>query len=136
MGAIIKRTVTIRSAERRAEAILEWTDRPPWRVTLSIPGLDPFESLAYDLFECFTDVRERAASSGWQICVVGARRDAWPSGMSSDMGGAALVYIHTLGRQADGDDLRPIFDDAPCELIGSAEEQKKFRTQWRESLRR
>jgi len=133
---MIKRTVTICTPGLHAEAMLEWTDRPPWRVLLSIPGIDTIESTAYDLYECLLEARGHAAASGWRICVVGARRDAWPSGMSSDMGGAALVYVHTLGRPVDGDDLRPIFDDAPCELVGSVEEQREFRTQYQESLRK
>jgi hypothetical protein len=131
-----RRTVTICNAEHSGEAFLEWTDRPPYRVVLSIPESDPIESTAYDLFECLLDVRAQAEGRGWRICVVGARKDAWPSGMSSDMGGATLVYIHTLGRQATGEDLRPIFDDAPCELIGSVEEQRQFRAQWLGSFRR
>lgn len=133
---MIKRTVQVCAAGRHAEATLEWTERPPWRVVINIPELDSLASSSFDLFECLLELRERAADSGWRVCVVGARRDAWPSGMSSDMGGAALVYIHVLGRQASGEDLRPIFDDAPCDLIGSVQEQKEFMAQWRESLRK
>jgi hypothetical protein len=55
--------------------------------------------------------------------------------MSSQMGGAALVYVHTMGLQAREKDLRPIFDDAPCAAVGSVEEQRQFKTQWFESLR-
>jgi hypothetical protein len=136
MGAVMKTNVTVCGTGRHSEAMLEWTERPPWSAVLSIPGVEPLESSGDDLFECLIELRERAAESGHRICVVGARRDAWPSAMSSDMGGAALVYVHRLGRQADGGDLQPIFADAPCDCVGSIEEQREFMAQWRTSLRK
>ena len=93
------------------------------------------EASADDLFGCLTVIRLGAARSGWQVCVVGARTDAWPSRMSSQMSGATLVYVHTVGRQARDEDLYPIFDDAPCDAIGSVEEQSQFRRGWLESLK-
>jgi hypothetical protein len=54
--------------------------------------------------------------------------------MTSQMGGAALVYIHRMGSPARHADLCPIFDDAPCDVIGLVEEQKQFMETWLESL--
>jgi hypothetical protein len=133
---MVKRIVCVCSADgaARAQAELEWSDRPPWSVVLRVPGAAPIEGSADDLFGCLAVVRREASRSGWRVCVAGARTDAWPSRMSSQMGGAALVYIHALGRPARNDDLRPVFDDAPCEAIGSVEEQAEFRRRWLESL--
>ncbi len=131
-----KRVVGVCSADgaAHAQAGLEWSDRPPWSVVLSIPGAVPIEGSAEDLFGCLSVIRQEASRSGWRVCVAGARTDAWPSRMGSQMGGATLVYIHVLGRQARNGDLCPIFDDVPCETIGSIEEQSEFRRRWLESL--
>jgi hypothetical protein len=131
----MERAVFACTADRSVHATLEWEERPPWQVTLRIPGLEPAEASGNDLFRCLLAVREQVARTGWKVCVVGARVDAWPSRMSSQMGGASTVYVHTMGLQARESDLRPIFDDAPCTAVGSAEEQRQFRTQWLESLR-
>lgn len=78
----------------------------------------------------------RASTPEGQISAdVDTQVDAWPSRMSSQMGGAALVYVHTMQLQAREKDLRSIFDDAPCAAVGSVEEQRQFKTQWFESLR-
>lgn len=132
----MKRVVGVCFADggARTAAELEWTDRPPWSVVLRIPGADPIEASADDLFACLSGVRRAASQIGWRVCVAGARADAWPSRMSSQMGGAALVYVHVLGRPARNEDLRPIFEDAPCEAVGSVEEQSDFRRRWLESL--
>lgn len=131
----MKRAVSVCAAGRSVQAALEWDERPPWRVALRIPGLVPAEAGGGDLFECLLTVREQVGREGWKVCVMGARVDAWPSRMSSQMGGASLVYVHTMGLQAREKDLRPIFDDAPCDVVGTVAEQRQFRTQWVESLR-
>jgi hypothetical protein len=133
---MMRRIVRVCSADgAQAAAELEWTDRPPWSVVLRLPGADPIEESAGDLFACLLAVRRAASEIGWRVCVAGARTDAWPSRMSSQMGGAALVYVHALGRPARNEDLHPVFDDAPCEAVGSVEEQSEFRRRWLESLR-
>jgi hypothetical protein len=128
------RTVTVCKGERKMLGSLNWVEKPPWRLTLEIPGEEVFESISHDLFECLKNIRLNMAPHGLTICVAGARRDAWPSGMSGDMGGASLVYIHRVGRQPSYEDLVPIFDDASCELIVSVDEQSEFMKQWGKSL--
>ena len=121
-GALKERTVSVYAAGRSVQAALEWDERPPWRVTLRIPGLVPVEACGSDLFKCLLTVLEQVGHEGWKVCVVGARVDAWPSRMSSQMGGASVVYVHTMGVQAREKDLRPIFDDAPCDVIGTVKD--------------
>jgi hypothetical protein len=136
MVSSMMRDIKVSKDNTVVTASLQWTETPPWHVALSIPGALAAESASYDLFQCLLEIRERISADGWKICVAGARRDAWPSGMSSDMGGAWLIYVHTLGRQAGEHDLRPIFDDAPCDKVGSRAEQQEFMEKWRASLRR
>jgi hypothetical protein len=133
---MMRRSVRVHSSGGPTEAELEWTEHPPWRVVLRIPGMDPLQASADDLFGCLTAVRLEAEQEGWKVCVAGARTDAWPSRMSSQMGGAALIYIHSIGLPARDGDLCPIFADAPCDAIGSVEDQNQFRETWLESLRK
>jgi hypothetical protein len=128
------RTVTVCKGEQKILGALTWTEKPPWRIMLEIPGEETFESISYDLFECLKEIRLNMAPHRLTVCVAGARRDAWPSGMSGDMGGAALVYIHRIGRQPSYEDLVSIFSDASCEMIGSVDEQSEFVEQWEKSL--
>jgi hypothetical protein len=131
----MERIVLVCNDQSSARASLEWDERPPWRVVLKIPGCEPAEASGNDLFVSLAAVREQIAGSGWKVCVTGARIDAWPSRMSSQMGGSLLVYVHTMGVQAREKDRRSIFDDAHCDLIGTVEDQRQFRTRWLESLR-
>lgn len=130
----MERTVLVCAAASLAQVSLEWDERPPWRVVLKIPGCEPAEASSNDLFESLAAIREQVMRSGWKVCVNGARADAWPSRMSSQMGGGLLVYVHRMGAQARDKDLRPIFDDASCDLIGTVEDQRQFRARWLESL--
>jgi hypothetical protein len=132
---VMEREVTITCDGSLSRARLEWTDQPPWRVVMHLPGLSPVESSGEDLFACLSAIRQIIDRNGWHVCVEGARTNAWPSRMSSQMGGARMVYILSLGRQARHSDLRFIFDDAPCETVGSVEEQRAFSERWLESLR-
>jgi hypothetical protein len=129
-----QRFVRACSGDRVTEAELQWSERPPWHLVLRIPDVHPLEASADDLFACLAAIRQQAARIGWRICVAGARTDAWPSRMSSQMGGASLVYVHTMGLQARAEDLRPIFDDTPCDAVGSVEQQALFRREWLRSL--
>jgi hypothetical protein len=70
-GALMERTVSVCKAERSVEAFLEWDERPPWRVALRVPGLEPAEASGNDLFECLLAVREQLGRAGWKVCVVG-----------------------------------------------------------------
>jgi hypothetical protein len=131
---LMEKTVIVCASGKSVQAVLEWDERPPYRVVLRIPGIESAEASGKDLFECLAGAREQVARSGWTPCLVGARIDAWPSRMSSQMSGGSLVYVHTMGRQAREGDLRDIFDDAPCDAVGSVEQQHEFRTRWFESL--
>jgi hypothetical protein len=60
----MERRVSVCMAERSVQASLEWDERPPWRVALRIPGLEPVEASGDDLFECLLAVREQVGGTG------------------------------------------------------------------------
>ncbi len=68
---------------------------------------------------------------GLTVAVQGARRDAYPSGMTRDMGGGIMVYVLCPG-QRTRPDLVETFDDAPSDQIATVEEQRAFADAWRE----
>ncbi len=91
------------------------------------------------LFEALCDLRSVTDELGLKICVNGARVDAFPSGLSLDMGGGQMLYmlrrrsrierllhlpLRRTGRLVD------IFGPAPCDAIGSVEQQRHYYERW------
>jgi hypothetical protein len=93
----------------------------------------------YDLFDAFRKLRLQLEPIGVRVCVSGARTDAYSSGMLRDMGGGQMVYLlrkHGLiGRSFRFATIRRrkavyIFSSAPCNSIGSVDEQKDYFEKW------
>lgn len=107
-------------------------------LTLSEPGGGKnWSAQGPDLFDAFCDIRRRLEREGVKICVSGARVDAYPSGMSREMGGGQMVYLWKSGRfrsllQAliSRPKLVYIFSPAPCDLVGTVDEQKSYFDRW------
>ena len=89
---------------------------------------------ARDLFEAFLAMRENFEARGCQLLCAGARKDAWPSGMSRSMGGGRKAFIVHLGLPAEMDALVDIFDYAEPEVVGTVEEQRAHISKWFDSL--
>jgi hypothetical protein len=92
-----------------------------------------------DLFDAFCEIRRDLEGDGVRICVSGARIDAYPSGMTRDMGGGQMVYLlrrrSVIGKLLRLPYLRPnkrvyIFSPAPCHLVGTVDEQRSFFERW------
>lgn len=90
---------------------------------------------ADDCFAALQIIRRAAEARNWNICCKGARRNAWPSAMSRDMGGGFKAYSLTMGQRARTDSLVEIFDADVPELYTSVAEQEAFARAWFESLR-
>ncbi|MEM9701406.1 MAG: hypothetical protein AAF907_03030, partial [Planctomycetota bacterium] len=96
---------------------------------------EPVTARASDCFKALQSLREQAATAGWALHCMGARRNVWPSGMARDMGGGLKAYLMTMGKHARREDLVGIFepDDAPDG--STVAEQKAFFEKWLDSLR-
>jgi hypothetical protein len=110
------------------------------RITLAAAGDNQsWSALGQDLFEAFCALRVQLEALGVRICVNGARVDAYPSGMSRDMGGGQMLHVlrqrnrlerllRMSAHKTSG--LVDIFGPALCEIIGSVEEQRTFYDSW------
>lgn len=85
-----------------------------------------------DCFEALIEARRHLESQGILVCVEGARKDVWPSGMARSMGAGRKAYRMTMGKQALQSDLVDIFAEAPTPA--SIAEQEAYRHAWFESL--
>jgi hypothetical protein len=113
----------------REEAMISYTEVPPWRLEMHIPAHEAIVEEGPDLFECLMRARMRLEPEGYQLLCNGSRKDCWASGMSRDMGGGAKLYVLMPGKRVSKD-LGFIFDEAPAERISTVKAQKEFYEQW------
>lgn len=85
-----------------------------------------------DCFDALIEARRHLESQGVLVCVEGARKDVWPSGMARSMGGGRKAYRMTLGKQALKSDLVDIFAEA--QTPSSIADQEAYRRAWFDSL--
>ena len=123
-GTVAERQVRLVRGGAEVGATLRW-----WRVAhgdyqVELDGpTGTVTGRAGDLFDALVEVRRQLEPDGWLVAVQGARRDTYPSGMARDMGGGASVYVLRLGEPAR--ERVRTFDDAPPELLGTVEEQRR-----------
>jgi hypothetical protein len=89
---------------------------------------------AGDLFDALTLIRLEAEKRGFLFLCNGARKDAYPSGMSRQMGRARKVYIFRDGIPARREDLVDIFEPAEFERTGTVAEQRSAYEAWCKSF--
>ncbi|NUT96461.1 MAG: hypothetical protein HOY78_30975 [Saccharothrix sp.] len=100
--------------------------RPQYRIELVLRG-DLLTATGMDVFDALMGLREQLEPRGCAVAVQGARRDAWPSGMTRDMEHARRVYIMRPGVKTSLADLVATLADAPVELLGTIAEQEEHR---------
>ncbi len=83
-----------------------------------------------DAFHALELFRRAIEPLGWRVLCNGARKDAYPSGMSRDMGRGFMVY----SIPPEGPPVQT-FDPANAEQVGSVEEQLENWNAWVEQLR-
>lgn len=87
-----------------------------------------------DLFECMKSVRRHLEGMSMLLLCNGARIDAYPSGMSRQMGRARRVCIVELGKPGTQEGVVDIFGTAPLDKVGSVDAQREFHDNWLRSL--
>jgi hypothetical protein len=107
-----------------------------WRLVFSGFGMQGRDFSNGDLFDAFTSLRTALENIGVQLLCAGARPDAFPSGMSRNMGGGRKAYITKLGCPALRTDLVDIFDYSDAQSVGSVSDQHAFHERWVASLRK
>lgn len=91
------------------------------------------ESSGSNLFECFSKIRTSLPEIVF-LCK-GAKRNVYPSRMSSQMANGLLAYELKLGEQALKKDIVNIFDHDEIDIVGSSEDQAEFFKRWLGSLK-
>ncbi|WP_275382225.1 hypothetical protein [Xenorhabdus bovienii] len=90
------------------------------------------ESNDTDYFSCFTDLRNQLKNIIF-LCK-GAKINVYPSAMSRDMSDGIVAYETTLGQPGLPENQVHIFDFEDKYVDVTPEEQRKFHSQWFESL--
>jgi hypothetical protein len=127
-----RKDITIINDRVREIAELIYDSAP---ATLSVNFADgsSSKSSGNNLFECFSKVR--ASLPKIVFLCKGAKRNVYPSRMSSQMANGLLAYELELGEQALKKDIVNIFDHDEIDIVGSSEDQAAFFKKWLESLR-
>jgi len=87
-----------------------------------------------DYFEALVVIRRQLERTGKLMCVYGASKNVWPSGMARSMGLGLKAYKMTKGKQALSRDLVSIFKSGPDVEPSTVAEQENFRDEWFASL--
>ena len=104
-------------------------------VALSVNFADGFSinSSGNNLFECFSQIR--ASLPNIVFLCKGAKRNVYPSRMSTQMAGGLLAYELKLGGQALKNNIVNIFDHDDSDIVESPEDQAEFFKKWLSSLK-
>lgn len=90
----------------------------------------PYTATGPDMFEALVRLRRQLEPEGLMIAVQGSRRDAYPSGMTRDMGGGERIYVMRPGHHARLDDLVDTFAGAEPDQLATVDEQRAFWEAW------
>ena len=119
----------------RIECDVTWPNGPVPDVHLRANSsvLGEYSVVQTDAFECLSRYREELEKEGFLALCLGARIDAFPSGMCRSMGNGFAAYITEMGKPAQSEP-EGIFTPAPAETIATVEQQKERFEAWSRSL--
>lgn len=118
----------------KAACLLEYSSGDLVEMTVSSALLGTFSVTAGDLFEALSLIRLETEKHGYLMLCNGARKDAYPSRMSRQMGGGRKLYLFKNGLQARREDLVDIFESTEYEQVGTVAEQRVAYEAWLRSL--
>lgn len=87
---------------------------------------------AHDLFACFGLLR--ADFPEIEFLCKGAKRNVYPSRMSSQMSSGLVAYELEMGKPSEEENIVRIFDYENKDITNNIEEQKLFYKNWIESF--
>jgi hypothetical protein len=122
------------SSGEKELCLLEYSFGVPVEMTASCKLFGTLTVTAGDLFDALSLIRLEAEKYGYFILCNGARKDAYPSGMSRNMGRGRKLYLFRNGIPARREDLVDIFEPAEFEQVGTvAEQHVAYETWWKSS---
>lgn len=88
-----------------------------------------------DLFSALVKLRLRLEQGGYFLLCNAARKNAYPSRMTREMGGGRKLYLLTHGMQARREDLVDIFCATSLDQVSTVTEQYAYYEDWIRSLK-
>jgi hypothetical protein len=101
---------------------------PELALTLSGPDRI-WTATGTSVFAALLDLREQLETEQIRVCLNGARRNAWSSGMQQDMGRGYVVYLLEMNQSGRPTEVRTL-DPAPFDQVVTVEEQKEWYAAW------
>jgi len=105
-----------------------------WLLRITSPDGKSWAAEGPDLFKALRTLRRILDPLGICVGVNGARRDAWASGMQSDMGEGRVVYLLVEGRVGRPEQVNTL-GPTPASDVGTVEDQDQQHEQWLVSRR-
>jgi hypothetical protein len=100
------------------------------RLTLEALDGRSWSAEASDVFECLMELRNQVEPLGVRLCCNGSRRNAWSSGMQSDMGQGLVVYLLSRPRSKERPPQVDTLGPAPSDEVVSVAEQQAWYESW------
>lgn len=91
---------------------------------------------ADDLFGALIKLRLALEKDGYLLLCNAARKDAYASRMSREMGGGRQVYLLRNGYQAGSEDMVDSLGKATLSQVGTVSEQREWYSIWLRSLKK
>ncbi|MCD4501286.1 hypothetical protein [Chromobacterium vaccinii] len=126
--------ITSLSGEREPCEI-EFTQGVPVTMTIQNTRFGELSFTDSNLFVALSSFRRLLEQEGYLLLCNGARKDAYPSRMTLQMGGGRKVYLLRSGKQAKREDMVDIFDAATIEQVCGVDEQRVAYEEWVRSLK-
>ena len=126
--------VSVRVGDHDVEATLTLTRTDDWGgrgAHLAVTcELGEWSGLGSDIFSAVRALMDELERVEGRIGVVGAKPNAWASGMQRDMGDGRSVYILTLPRTPGRPPSAPTLDPASLDEVGTTADQDAFQRRW------
>lgn len=118
--------IAIDASGNRQACIAQYSESEPWKVEIELVDGRRESASGSDLFEALREVRSELDSSGIRLCCNGARRDAWPSPLSSQSG-ALFLYAVPMRRKPGLRDIVPTFGECSPDKTASVAQQDAYK---------
>lgn len=116
------------------DCLIEYRLTHPIEMNASCVPFGRITVSADDLFDALSKVRLEAEKCGYLLLCNGARKDAYPSRMSRQMGRGAKLYAFKHGVQARKEDQIDLLEPAAYNQVATVVKQRENFEAWLNSL--
>jgi hypothetical protein len=128
--------VAIASAVGQEEPCeIEFTRGVPTELTATSQHFGTMSFVDDNLFSALLKLRLRLEQDGYLLLCNAARKDAYPSRMTLEMGGGRKIYLLNSGVQTTREDLVDVLGAASVDQVCTVAEQRIGYEDWLRSLK-